>query len=489
MKRASSFSIEKYNKSQPKRRKLCASSASFHISKELTDEQSELFIGVKALIVSNGIGPVRYGILKNQLKQRGGKIQHRLHSSTTHIVTTLQLEKLQSILKIKNIPTTIKVVAPEWISESLRRRSTLNSTNFSVKQEEDIFPVPELPKVKKEEDNKIEDNKTTKSSPISPVAPSPNTPLSPTWADISPSLNTFSFKVNTTPISPIPISPISKSKKTSKAFPWLSPIEGADDDDDDEKENLDSTNDISFTLEYKTDETDLSDLEIDLSDTESCTEDGFDFSSSSNEGEDDEWLSYLPSSSPKTPTKKNDLTNVNKSGKRSGYWMNKKYLACQKSVSPKINSPTKNTVEIPKAFNIKIINILKEMENLEKNLGEQWRSLAYRKAITALERIPYEIKTKEEARKIRGVGEKISKKIEEIIETGTLKRLNNTDDRTQAFNIFSQVWGAGPESIKKWLAQGYYTLEDLRANQSSLNKQQQIGVRYYNVSNPYESKS
>lgn len=50
---------------------------------------------------------------------------------------------------------------------------------------------------------------------------------------------------------------------------------------------------------------------------------------------------------------------------------------------------------------------------------------AYRKAASALSKYGTRIKSGEEARKLDGIGDKISKKIDEFLKTGKLRKLDN----------------------------------------------------------------
>lgn len=78
------------------------------------------------------------------------------------------------------------------------------------------------------------------------------------------------------------------------------------------------------------------------------------------------------------------------------------YYACQRN--PLLEVAKTNA-------NKDLTDILQKMEKLEKNSGEHWRAMAYRKAITALKRHPHPIRSAEDALKLRGIGERIAKKV------------------------------------------------------------------------------
>jgi len=148
------------------------------------------------------------------------------------------------------------------------------------------------------------------------------------------------------------------------------------------------------------------------------------------------------------------------------------YYACQKKPAALQEASNANT---------ELTDILAQMEKLEKNSGEQWRAMAYRKAIAALKRHPHPIRSGDDARKLKGIGEKIAKKIGEIIETGSLKRLQDASESEfqQTLVLFSDIWGVGGETAKKWYAMGHRTLDDLRKHPTQLNAQQKIGLKHY----------
>lgn len=112
------------------------------------------------------------------------------------------------------------------------------------------------------------------------------------------------------------------------------------------------------------------------------------------------------------------------------------------------------------------------------NTKDQWRALGYKKAIASIKSYHKKIETWEECSKLPFVGEKLAKKIWEIVETGHLRRLDHIDPKIEAINLFADVWGAGPKTAEIWVSKGLRTLEDLKKD-GNLNKQLQIGLKYF----------
>lgn len=54
--------------------------------------------------------------------------------------------------------------------------------------------------------------------------------------------------------------------------------------------------------------------------------------------------------------------------------------------------------------------------------------------------------------KLPGVGDRLAKKVLEIIETGHLKRLDHIDPKVETLKLFSGVWGTGPKTAETWVA-------------------------------------
>ncbi|KAJ5714015.1 uncharacterized protein N7483_011196 [Penicillium malachiteum] len=133
------------------------------------------------------------------------------------------------------------------------------------------------------------------------------------------------------------------------------------------------------------------------------------------------------------------------------------------------NNPNKRTIEI-----------LQQMSDYYERMADHWRSFSYRRAINALRRQTEKIVTRKQARSIRGIGERLADKIEEIVLTDRLRQLDNTGSTPEDRIVqeFIGIFGVGLIQAYKWLAQGFRSLEDLLTN-AQLSPNQRIGVEHY----------
>lgn len=146
-------------------------------------------------------------------------------------------------------------------------------------------------------------------------------------------------------------------------------------------------------------------------------------------------------------------------------------FACMQNFDPnnKRDNPNNRTIEV-----------LQQMLDYYTRSGDHWRTLAYRKGINALRRQTKKITSKTEARSIPGIGERLADKIEEIVLTDHLCRLDHTNE-TEADRIIQEflgIYGCGLAQASRWVAQGYRSLSDLR-ERAPLTKNQRIGLERY----------
>jgi DNA polymerase/3'-5' exonuclease PolX len=110
---------------------------------------------------------------------------------------------------------------------------------------------------------------------------------------------------------------------------------------------------------------------------------------------------------------------------------------------------------------------------------------AYAKVISQLKNYDGPITTYRDVETIDGIGEKIQKKIKEILETGVLtsaekaKELYNID----ALDALQNIYGVGPAKATELIKAGYTSIaqlrEEIKKNPKILNDKQKIGLKYY----------
>ncbi|XP_053306269.1 DNA polymerase lambda [Spea bombifrons] len=110
--------------------------------------------------------------------------------------------------------------------------------------------------------------------------------------------------------------------------------------------------------------------------------------------------------------------------------------------------------------------------------GDRWRALGYSKAINALKSYHKPVTSMEEASSIPGIGKKMAAKIEEILDSGHLRKLDHISDSVAILELFSNIWGAGAKTAQSWYQQGFRTLDDVRTK-AHLTSQQSIGLKHY----------
>lgn len=131
--------------------------------------------------------------------------------------------------------------------------------------------------------------------------------------------------------------------------------------------------------------------------------------------------------------------------------------------------------------NTDTIEILQQMAEHYGQTGDEWRVRAYRKAIATLRRHTVKINTKAEAGALPNIGPRLAEKIEEIVFTRRLRRLDHAraEPHDQILQTFLGVYGAGIKQATEWVNAGYRTLGELLEKAPSLTPNQMIGIAHY----------
>ncbi|CAM1506816.1 Fc.00g064570.m01.CDS01 [Cosmosporella sp. VM-42] len=130
--------------------------------------------------------------------------------------------------------------------------------------------------------------------------------------------------------------------------------------------------------------------------------------------------------------------------------------------------------------NSRTIEVLQHMANYYDRVNDHWRTTAYRKAISTLKRQNTKVTTEEEAFRLPNIGQRLAQKIEEIVTTNRLQRLEYAQDEpmSDSLQLFLGIYGVGNSQAQQWISQGFRTLEDLK-EKAKLTPNQLVGVEHY----------
>ncbi|XP_076001624.1 DNA polymerase lambda [Genypterus blacodes] len=129
-------------------------------------------------------------------------------------------------------------------------------------------------------------------------------------------------------------------------------------------------------------------------------------------------------------------------------------------------------------FNKHITDKLEVLAKAYTHQGDKWRALSYSKAVNALKSYHKPISSYQEACLIPGIGKRMADKIDEIMESGHLRKIDHIGEAVPVLELFSNIWGAGAKTATLWYQQGFRTLDDIRAK-AKLSNAQKIGLKHY----------
>lgn len=136
----------------------------------------------------------------------------------------------------------------------------------------------------------------------------------------------------------------------------------------------------------------------------------------------------------------------------------------------------------------RLLNFISTQIESAKNIKETKKNIYRREriknAINIIERFPNEIKSGDDVANIKGIGEGIMRRIDEILTTGKLKEITDLSTISELENVI----GIGPAKAKelkdKYKITTVRELKD-RSKELNLNKNILLGLKYYDI---YEKK-
>ncbi|OQV15984.1 DNA polymerase lambda [Hypsibius exemplaris] len=133
-----------------------------------------------------------------------------------------------------------------------------------------------------------------------------------------------------------------------------------------------------------------------------------------------------------------------------------------------------------KNVNGHITDQLEKLQNTYKSTGQDFRAMAYGKAIGTVRNAPRITKI-EDIKGLRGIGSGIKSKIIEILETGACEKVAAycmDNEMNKAIELFCGIHGVSSKTALKWASSNLRTLEEL-PEKVRLNRVQQIGLKHY----------
>ena len=90
--------------------------------------------GVRALLLEQGLGKARTGILSKQLTNHGGKVVKSLCESTTHVLVgnIVKYARVLTLLKVDTIPENISVLRADWLSSCLVKKEIVSEEEYRL---------------------------------------------------------------------------------------------------------------------------------------------------------------------------------------------------------------------------------------------------------------------------------------------------------------------------------------------------------------------
>tara|TARA_Y100000817_G_C16848828_1_gene541190 strand:- start:109 stop:1986 length:1878 start_codon:yes stop_codon:yes gene_type:complete len=143
----------------------------------------------------------------------------------------------------------------------------------------------------------------------------------------------------------------------------------------------------------------------------------------------------------------------------------------------------KDHIDISSNKKKRIIKIFEDIYDYEKTNGEIFKLKSYKNAIIGLNKLNNDNElTEKNIKSIKGIGDSLFKKINDIIKNGTCDLYEKIKDVEDPKKLFLGIHGIGHKTAKKLEEDGYKNIQDLRDvhnKKDILNNTQILGLKYY----------
>lgn len=139
-------------------------------------------------------------------------------------------------------------------------------------------------------------------------------------------------------------------------------------------------------------------------------------------------------------------------------------------------------------YKAKIIEAFRILKDENYDAGDKHRARAYGNAVRTLSRVNSPIASGKQAMKLRGIGKSLSAKIDEILRTGELKKIEKKSpgkiarrrSKREILKEFESIYDVGEVKAEQWYKKGYRSIEDIRRfEKRNLTKAGRKTLKYY----------
>lgn len=128
-------------------------------------------------------------------------------------------------------------------------------------------------------------------------------------------------------------------------------------------------------------------------------------------------------------------------------------------------------------YNEKFIDLMEQLNTIMLKQGEPFRARAYQKAQETIMAYKGDITNVNQLKGLPNIGPTIIEKLNEFVETGTLRVLEK--EKNNPVTILSEIYGIGPKNAEKLVEAGITSIADLESSQELLNDIQKVGLKYH----------
>lgn len=132
-------------------------------------------------------------------------------------------------------------------------------------------------------------------------------------------------------------------------------------------------------------------------------------------------------------------------------------------------------------FTQSILEMLEVLRKKEVAAKQPFKAKAYATVAKNIGLVGTPIRTMDDLKGVKGIGDKIGKKIEELMLTGKVKEVENANmnENTEIITKLMAIHGIGPAKAKSLVDDhGIKSIEDLEQKQELLNDKQKIGLKF-----------